>query len=335
MAPPQPGALINITVASYQFDNLFIDWGDGDVEPLTVQAVDQSQWDRSAPIALPDNAPAQHRYLSAGSYYIRIFQVSEQDGEGRRQRPQPRPPGERCPGGGRRRPVGRRRQPGGRRSERRHRRLLRGPHRAKAAVGARAARSPRPARPTSTSCRAASRSTSPTAPTSSTAPTSAPTEPMDDVAFGDLNLYFGRHRVRRQPRRRQENPVEGRVAACDESIKARVSLQVHRQGHRTVTWKVDGVMVGGVTEKEIGPSPSRSAVELKAHGPPQEGTWQSDGVAPRLRCDDRRRPPGHRRDQGQGQAQADPPDAEARQAGQPRRAAGHLGCGQDHPDPRA
>ena len=35
MAPPQPGALINITVASYQFDNLFIDWGDGDVEPLT------------------------------------------------------------------------------------------------------------------------------------------------------------------------------------------------------------------------------------------------------------------------------------------------------------
>ncbi len=291
MAPPQPGALINITVASYQFDNLFIDWGDGDVEPLTVDAVDQSQWDRKAPIAL-DNVPASHRYLNAGSYYVRIFQVSEQDlqkvdvstlgiankvaaavaaqkaqgteqtidvggyygalltqqgvgasiGGGAAGGPTSQQVGIGIGGGGNGGSVANAGFDPNKAA------LLQGGFPADVA-----------ARAYVVYCAHVT-----------------PTEPMDDVAFGDLNLYSADIVFDDSHAIDKANPIEGRVAACDDSAKARLNLKYIGKGTVTVTWKVDGVVVGGVTEHEIGPSPSRNAIELKAQAPPKQGTWLSD-----------------------------------------------------------
>ena len=92
-----------------------------------------------------------------------------------------------------------------------------------------------------------------------------PTEPMDDAAFGDLNLYSADIAFDDSHAVDKNNPVEGRVAACDQSIKARLSLEYIGKGTVTVTWKVGDVVVGGVTDYEIGPSPSRNAD--RAQGP--------------------------------------------------------------------
>ncbi len=276
MAPPQPGALINITVASYQFDNLFIDWGDGDVEPLTVQAVDQSQWDRSAPLALPDNAPAHHRYLSAGSYYIRIFQVSEQDLQkvnvSALNLAHQVNAAQAAVGGG---PSA----AGGSQAVGVQNAAIGGYYGALIGEGGGGAG---PSGPIAEAGKANVNILQGGFPLDVAnrayvvyCAHLAPTEPMDDVAFGDLNLYSADIAFDDSHAVDKNNPVEGRVAACDELIKARVSLKYIGKGTVTVTWKVGDVVVG-VYDHEIGPSPSRNAIELKAQAPPNKGTWLSD-----------------------------------------------------------
>ncbi len=81
---PHPGQLFG-TVDQVQFDNLFVDWGDGSVQPLNAQPGNSgiTNWDRSQPLTLPTNATSpyalKHSYQSAGSYTVRVFQLSESD----------------------------------------------------------------------------------------------------------------------------------------------------------------------------------------------------------------------------------------------------------------
>jgi hypothetical protein len=73
-------------VASVQFDNVFVDWGDGTVQPLSAppQNPNLGNWDPrnpQEPLYLPLNSasPMQHTYNSPGSFTIRVFQLPEAD----------------------------------------------------------------------------------------------------------------------------------------------------------------------------------------------------------------------------------------------------------------
>jgi hypothetical protein len=73
------------TVDQVQFDNLFVDWGDGTVQALSPQPgnTGMTNWDPSQPLTLPTNATSpyamQHAYQSTGPFTVRVFQLSEGD----------------------------------------------------------------------------------------------------------------------------------------------------------------------------------------------------------------------------------------------------------------
>jgi hypothetical protein len=70
-------------VTQVQFSNVFVDWGDGTVAPLTAPPVSSqlTNWDPSQQLALPTNStgPMQHAYQSTGSFTIRVYQLSNED----------------------------------------------------------------------------------------------------------------------------------------------------------------------------------------------------------------------------------------------------------------
>ena len=70
-------------VTAVQFDNVFVDWGDGKVVPLTAPPASSSltSWDPSDQLSWSANqsSPTQHAYQSLGSYTIRVYQLSEGD----------------------------------------------------------------------------------------------------------------------------------------------------------------------------------------------------------------------------------------------------------------
>jgi hypothetical protein len=70
-------------VTAVHFDNVFVDWGDGKVVPLTAPPASSSltSWDPSDQLSWSANtsSPTQHVYQSLGSYTIRVYQLSEGD----------------------------------------------------------------------------------------------------------------------------------------------------------------------------------------------------------------------------------------------------------------
>lgn len=70
-------------VTQVQFNNVFVDWGDGTVQPLTAPPVSTTltNWDPSQTLALPTNStgPMQHTYQATGGFTIRVFQLSNED----------------------------------------------------------------------------------------------------------------------------------------------------------------------------------------------------------------------------------------------------------------
>jgi len=75
-------------VTQVQFDNVFVDWGDGTVEPLAAPplapaagATSVGNWTPQMQLSLPMNAtsPMQHVYQSPNSYTVRVFQLPEGD----------------------------------------------------------------------------------------------------------------------------------------------------------------------------------------------------------------------------------------------------------------
>ncbi len=281
MAPPKPENLINIDVAGFQFDNLFIDWGDGTVEPLNPSSLDHGQWGRSTPLGLPGDPPAQHRYQSAGSYYIRIFQVSEQD------------------------------------LQQVHVATLNVANQVAQAAGKvqlgqggaqNGGASPAPIQAGAYYDALVQQQGGGGPGASALAPTAqakagnvtilqggfpldvanrayviycqhiTPTERMDDVAFGELNLYTADIRFDDSHAVDKANPIAANVAVCDQSAEAKLHVTYLGKGTATLTWKIDGVMIGGVTEVNIGPSPARSSAELFNKSTPNKGDWDSDWV---------------------------------------------------------
>jgi hypothetical protein len=75
------------TIDLVQFDNLFVDWGDGHIERLNVPPANSntSSWDESQQLWLPTTKNADHAVLHAyqypGSYTVRVFQLSEADAQ--------------------------------------------------------------------------------------------------------------------------------------------------------------------------------------------------------------------------------------------------------------
>ncbi|MGA2352333.1 MAG: hypothetical protein ABSF70_17995 [Terracidiphilus sp.] len=70
-------------VTQVQFNNVFVDWGDGTVVPLTAPPVSSTltNWDPSQQLALPTNStgPMQHAYQTTGGFTIRVYQLSNED----------------------------------------------------------------------------------------------------------------------------------------------------------------------------------------------------------------------------------------------------------------
>ncbi|HLQ52617.1 MAG TPA: IPT/TIG domain-containing protein, partial [Terriglobales bacterium] len=90
--PGQEGVLIK-SVEEHDFDNLFVDWGDGTTEALKVAAQSGSAgWRRSEMVALPDPRNCipstsydshcqRHHYDNPGNYNIKLFQLAEGDAQ--------------------------------------------------------------------------------------------------------------------------------------------------------------------------------------------------------------------------------------------------------------
>jgi hypothetical protein len=73
-------------VVQVQFDNVFVDWGDGTVERLTAPPQQPASgylgnWTPQIPLILPSNksSPMQHVYQSPNQYKVRVFVLSEGD----------------------------------------------------------------------------------------------------------------------------------------------------------------------------------------------------------------------------------------------------------------
>jgi len=70
-----------IVATSWQFENIFIDWGDGTVEPLIVnQNGDKGAYKNGMSISLDNNKNKfQHAYSEVGDYSVRVYQLSSDD----------------------------------------------------------------------------------------------------------------------------------------------------------------------------------------------------------------------------------------------------------------
>jgi len=75
-------------VAQVQFDNVFVDWGDGTVDHLTAPPAvpaagpySVGNWTPQIPLVLPSNksSPVQHVYQSPNKHTVRVFVLSEGD----------------------------------------------------------------------------------------------------------------------------------------------------------------------------------------------------------------------------------------------------------------
>lgn len=85
-APAQPGQQLALNVEQYNFDNVFVDWGDGTTEPLqaapaggqALMGFGRGQ-QLSLPLSKDDPLRLSHEYLSTGNFTIRVFQVAEAD----------------------------------------------------------------------------------------------------------------------------------------------------------------------------------------------------------------------------------------------------------------
>ncbi len=70
-------------IAAVDFSNVYVDWGDGNVESLAAPpaTANSNSWDQSLPLALPTNntTPMHHSYQTMGTFYIRVFQLSNDD----------------------------------------------------------------------------------------------------------------------------------------------------------------------------------------------------------------------------------------------------------------
>jgi hypothetical protein len=70
-----------------QFDDLFVDWGDGKVQRLSAQPKDENMtnWNRGEQLSLPPSENSayamKHAYQNPGSFTIRVFQLSEADAQ--------------------------------------------------------------------------------------------------------------------------------------------------------------------------------------------------------------------------------------------------------------
>jgi hypothetical protein len=70
-----------------QFDDVFLDWGDGTVQRVSSPPKDAGvmNWNRGDQLSLPPDAKApyalQHKYQYPGSYTVRVFQLSEADAQ--------------------------------------------------------------------------------------------------------------------------------------------------------------------------------------------------------------------------------------------------------------
>lgn len=69
------------------FDNVFVDWGDGTIQPLTAVPADPNitNWNRNEGLTLPPNVTdanaVKHLYNNTGNFTIRVFQLSEADAQ--------------------------------------------------------------------------------------------------------------------------------------------------------------------------------------------------------------------------------------------------------------
>jgi len=84
--PKESGSGLVKTVNLMTFDNVFVDWGDGSVQPLSAIPTDNQTIDsRGIKFTLPDQITKQyalwHAYSSPNSYKIRVFQLSEADAQ--------------------------------------------------------------------------------------------------------------------------------------------------------------------------------------------------------------------------------------------------------------
>ena len=267
MLPPAPGQNLILNVKSYVYDNVFVDWGDGTVEPLTVDALDQYQYYRNSRLGLPTDPPFGHRYQSAGTFTIRIFQISEADLQGvdvgtldvaYEVNNKATPVGVGLPGGGA--PKGYydaliQQQAGGAGN-------------ANAQVDPSKIPILQGGFPLEVANRAYVVFCNPV----------VVMEPKDDKAFGPLALYSVDLEFDQAHAVDKSDPIEGKASSCDQSATVRAHLQYAGKGRVTVVWKIDGVMIGGITEFEVGPSPARSGKELADGAPVKQGTWVSDWV---------------------------------------------------------
>jgi len=78
-----PGSQINLTpYTSLNFDNIFVDWGDGTIEPLVIRTPEGNDgtFYRDDKFAL-DVSGFQHRYTTKGDHVVRVFQLSSDDAQ--------------------------------------------------------------------------------------------------------------------------------------------------------------------------------------------------------------------------------------------------------------
>ena len=90
---PNTGQRLIKQVQEHRFDNLFIDWGDGTVQPLSIYPKNSNGYLRGESLTLPETGTIGydqplmsepqgalgHVYADAGTYHIKIVQLSEQD----------------------------------------------------------------------------------------------------------------------------------------------------------------------------------------------------------------------------------------------------------------
>lgn len=78
------GSPSQVIFTTWNFDNVFVDWGDGTQEPLaTLMSGDAGDYERGDTVDL-DNSGIKyiHAYAGAGQYIVRLFQLGEDDIQG-------------------------------------------------------------------------------------------------------------------------------------------------------------------------------------------------------------------------------------------------------------
>ena len=76
-------------ITQVQFNNVFVDWGDGTVQAISAPPSDannpntNASWDPTVPLTLPQSVTDPnaliHKYVATGSFKVRVFQLSEAD----------------------------------------------------------------------------------------------------------------------------------------------------------------------------------------------------------------------------------------------------------------